>query len=285
MPARLAVVLARIRLSAVAMFLAMAVAARFVPVLDVGWPFWLVGAALIVFLLRAGTVRREAIPVLPPVMGSWRALNSPATRVPSHGTQGYGQAHAIDLVCEQADDRRRPGFAWWPLARRPDDFPGFGQRVLAPGDGVVVRVHDSERDHWSRTSPWGLLYLVTIELLRELFGPNRVVGNHVIIDLGGGVYAALAHLRHGSVLVSVGDHVRAGDQVAECGNSGNTTEPHLHFQLMDHRRVGIAAGLPFCFLAPDGTELRTPPNGALLAVRGPASSELARDVEARRSWT
>jgi murein DD-endopeptidase MepM/ murein hydrolase activator NlpD len=78
--------------------------------------------------------------------------------------------------------------------------------------------------------------------LRELTGPSRVLGNHVVLDLGDGVYAVLAHLRHGSLRVAKGQRVRAGQQVAECGNSGNSTEPHLHFQLMDHRSVLFAAG-------------------------------------------
>ena len=136
---------------------------------------------------------------------------------------------------------------------------------------MVVRVHDRERDHWSRTSPLGLLYSLTVELLRELTGPSRIVGNHVVIDLGDGVYAALAHLRRRSIRVTTGQHVRAGDQIAECGNSGNTTEPHLHFQLMDHPSVAVAAGLPFRFRAADGTPLDTPPNGQRLPASCPAA--------------
>jgi murein DD-endopeptidase MepM/ murein hydrolase activator NlpD len=69
----------------------------------------------------------------------------------------------------------------------------------------------------------------------------------VVLDLGGGVYAALAHLRRGSLRVRPGDRVAAGQQLAECGNSGNSTEPHLHFQLMDHPSVLLAAGLPLRF--------------------------------------
>ncbi len=71
-------------------------------------------------------------------------------------------------------------------------------------------------------------------LLVELLGPGRILGNHVVLDLGDEVYAALAHLRRGSVRVRPGDRVAAGQQLAACGNSGNSTEPHLHFQLMDH---------------------------------------------------
>ena len=268
MPAWMAILLSRIRLPAVAALIGFSIAGRFVPGLPHGWFPWLVSLAFIAVLLRAGTLRRAPVAVRPPVTGSWRAVNSPATRVPSHGIQGYGQAYAIDLVYDPAVSVHspRPGFAWWPPARRPHDFPGFGQPVLAPGDGVVVRVHDRERDHRARTSPFGLLYQFTIELLRELFGSSRVVGNHVVIDLGDGVYAALAHLRRRSIRVAVGEHVRAGDQIAECGNSGNTTEPHLHFQLMDHPYIAVAAGLPFRFCTPDGLPLDTPANGTRLVI-------------------
>ena len=266
MPASAAIFLSRIRLPVVALLLGCSIATWFFPVLPGGRAAWLAGLALIyAVLLRAGTLRREPVAVRPPVTGPWRALNSPATRVPSHGIQGYGQAYAIDLVYDPADAaHRRPRFAWWPPARRPQDFPAFGQPVSAPADGMVVRIHDRERDHWSRTSPLGLLYLFTAELMRELTGPSRVVGNHVIIDLGDGTYAVLAHLRRRSIRVTAGQHVRAGDQIAECGNSGNATEPHLHFQLMDHPSIAIAAGLPFRFRAADGAPVDTPPNGQRL---------------------
>jgi murein DD-endopeptidase MepM/ murein hydrolase activator NlpD len=72
-----------------------------------------------------------------------------------------------------------------------------------------------------------------------------------VLDLGDGAYAAVAHLRQGSVLVRPGQRVSAGAELAECGNSGNSTEPHVHFQLMDHPRPAFAAGLPFRFTHTD----------------------------------
>ena len=210
---------------------------------------------------RLGSPRPRAPElILPPVTGRWLAMNSPASRIPSHGIHAYGQTFAIDLAAEPKQ-RDRPPWAWWPLARRPEAFPAFGADVLAPSDGVVAAVHDRERDHWSRTSWAALPYVVVEAMAREVTGPSRILGNHVVIDLGGGIYAALAHLQRGSVRVRPGDLVHAGDIVARCGNSGNSTEPHLHLQLMDHRRPALADGVPFTF-----AEAGVPRNGETLVI-------------------
>jgi hypothetical protein len=271
MPPSLAVILARVRMPLFAGIIGFLVAGSIVPAVP-ELPFWLFAALFVcaLVILFVGTVKgREPVPVQVPVTGRWLVFNSPGQRVPSHGVQSYGQSHAIDLIYDPADDSR-PYFARRPVFRRPEEFPGFGQPVLSPGTGTVVRVLDRERDHRARTSPLGLLYLFTVELLREFFGPGRVVGNHVIIDLGEGVYAMLAHLKRGSITVAPGDRVTPGRQIAECGNSGNSSEPHLHFQLMDHRRLLMAAGRPFRFHDAEGAPLATPKNLRHLEVtRGP----------------
>ena len=105
-----------------------------------------------------------------------------------------------------------------------------------------------------------------------------MLGNHVVLDLGDGVDAVLAHLRRGSLRVAKGQRVTAGEQVAECGNSGNSTEPHLHFQLMDHHSVLFAAGLPFRLdrFEVDGTgQAGVPGNGQPFTVR--ASHDASED--------
>jgi Peptidase family M23 len=241
----MAVLLARLRMPLIYLGMAAVAVDGFLRDLP-RWPVLALLAAAFAVYLRLGTVRRPPVEVAMPVSGRWLAYNSPGDRVPSHRLHAYGQTYAIDLVHDPAD-RPRPELAWWPLARRPEDFPGFGRPVLAPADATVVRTHDRERDHWSRTSPPAMLYLVAEGMVRELLGPGRILGNHVVLDLGGGVYAALAHLRRGSVRVRPGDRVAAGQPLAECGNSGNSSEPHLHFQLMDHPSVLLAAGLPLRF--------------------------------------
>jgi murein DD-endopeptidase MepM/ murein hydrolase activator NlpD len=65
-------------------------------------------------------------------------------------------------------------------------------------------------------------------------------GNHLVIDISGGRYIMLAHLRQGSIRVAIGDRVTAGQAIAEIGNSGNTTEPHLHIQAFNLPSFGLA---------------------------------------------
>ncbi|MBQ0982995.1 M23 family metallopeptidase [Streptomyces sp. F63] len=195
---------------------------------------------------REGPEESPAVEVGPPVRGRWRALNSPAGKVPSHGTRVYGQSHAIDLVREaEPGERERPAFGWWPVARRNGDFPAFGEPVRAVADGTVVRVRDGRRDHLGRTSWPALPYFFAEAMVRGCGTPAAVVGNHVVLDLGGGTYALYAHLRRRSVTVREGDRVSAGQRLAATGNSGNSTEPHLHFQLMDRPDPLEARGVPF----------------------------------------
>ncbi|MEU2097299.1 peptidase M23 [Streptomyces sp. TSRI0445] len=203
---------------------------------------------------RAAEPRGEPGPpveVDPPVTGRWSALNSPADKVPSHGTHVYGQTYAIDIVADpetaEGEPPARPAFRWfWPLFRRNHAFPAFGAPLLAVADATVVRASDGQRDHLSRNSLLGLVYLMLIEgNIRSIAGARRVIGNHVILDLGDGTYAAYAHVRRGSLRVKAGDTVRAGQRIGSVGNSGNSSEPHLHVHLMDSPDLDDARGVPF----------------------------------------
>lgn len=228
--------------------------------------------------------------MLPPVAGRWSAINSPADRVPSHGVHTYGQTYAIDIVAEKQERQERqagqegqggqdaegaaegaaerPAFAWlWPLARRPEAFPAFGAPLFAVADAKVVTAVDTQRDHLSRNSLLGLAYLLLAEgELRGLAGAHRVFGNRVVLDLGDGTYAAYAHVRRGSLQVRTGDTVRAGQRIARCGNSGNSTEPHVHFQLMDHPDLDRARGIPFRWRG-----IGVPANGEAFTAEGAVS--------------
>ncbi|MDP2497762.1 MAG: M23 family metallopeptidase [Candidatus Palauibacterales bacterium] len=110
------------------------------------------------------------------------------------------------------------------------DYHCYGTPVLAPAAGRVVRMADSVPDN----TPG--------RMNRE-----QIFGNHVVLDHGDGEYSVLAHLRHGSVAVDSGDRVERGERLGECGNSGNSSEPHLHYHLQDGPALGRATGLPAFF--------------------------------------
>ena len=106
-------------------------------------------------------------------------------------------------------------------------FAAYGRAVRAPCDGLVVSATDGFEDQDTR--PGG----------RARYQPPY--GNHVFIDTGREI-VKLAHLRAGSLTVSQGDAVRVGQLLGETGNSGNTTEPHLHLHA---ERDGVGLDLRF----------------------------------------
>lgn len=212
----------------------------------VGLALYLVGVALAYW---PATPRMAAQSVRSPLKGRLRVLNSPASHQPSHGTHGLGQTFAIDLVPEPVGPGpKRPRFNSGAGFRDPEEFPGFGQSVVAPVTGHVVKVVDGVRDHRSRSSWPAFAYLLLESMVRAAGGRRFLIGNHVVIEEVDGSHALLAHLQEGSIVVSTGQRVFAGeDVIGRCGNSGNSSEPHVHLQLMDHANPATAAGLPLEF--------------------------------------
>jgi murein DD-endopeptidase MepM/ murein hydrolase activator NlpD len=129
-----------------------------------------------------------------------------------------------------------------------DRFFAFGRPILAPATGRVMAVHDDEPDHPARRSLLTLLPYVLTQGSRLRRGLGAVVGNHLILALHeNGPYVVLAHLRAGSMRVRPGDAVTVGQELAACGNSGNSTQPHVHVQVMDSPELLTARGVPVAF--------------------------------------
>ena len=190
-----------------------------------------------------------------PFRGSWRVENSPARRVPSHGTYAFGTSHAIDFVAVNDADRSAPR-TWRCLVapERPEVFLGFGQPILAPLSGTVIAVLDGQPDHEGRRSQLTLVPYMLGQAERIRKGVAAVAGNHVVIAAGtNGPFVLLAHLRQGTVQVRPGQPLEAGDPVGECGNSGNSTEPHVHVQVTDSAEWHHARGVPLAFRGRNGT--------------------------------
>lgn len=191
----------------------------------------------------------DALALAPPLAGRCRVVNSPATRVPSHGIDRFGLSHAIDLVPVDERGVSAPrGLRSWLTSEPPTSFVGFGRPVLAPVSGVVVWAHDGEPDGGARRAPLVALAFALTQARRIRAGVEAVAGNHVVIEVDGGAgYLWLVHLRRGSVRIDPGDAVVVGQQIGEVGNSGNTTEPHVHVHLADSAQWRRADGLPIAF--------------------------------------
>jgi hypothetical protein len=213
-------------------------------VLPVPQPFdlMLMAVPLVLAFVRPPRSPREPVELAAPVRGRWVAINSPGTAVPSHGVKAYGQTYGVDLLQPSAD---APASIGWSLrTRAPESYACFGAPVFAMAPGTVLRATSTQRDHRSRDTWPALIWMMTAEAFgRELAGVGRILGNHVIVAHDDGTCAVYAHLRQGSTVVGKGDRVDAGQQLAQVGNTGNTSEPHLHVQLMDHPIPTAAAGI------------------------------------------
>lgn len=179
-----------------------------------------------------------------PFTGRWRTQNSPANRVPSHGTARYATSYAIDFIPVDEAGRTAPFTIVSLLRPEPANrFSGFGRPVLAPVNGVVVAVHDSEPDHEAFRGVPSIRYALT-QGQRAAAGWRTLTGNHVMIETDNGPVVVLCHLRQGSVQVSLGQPVTVGHVLGQCGNSGNSTEPHLHLQAISSADVEYAEAVP-----------------------------------------
>ena len=186
-------------------------------------------------------VTREPVVISPPLRGGpWLAGNGPAARsghrralISTGGMPTIAQRFAIDYV--KVDDKfvTHQGD---PL--KNENYHAEGNDALAVADGRVVAVKDGIPENvpgiTSRAVP------ITLE---------TVGGNHVIIDIGNGNYAFYAHLKPGSIRVRESDRVKRGQVVGLVGNSGNSTEPHLHFHISDANSPLGSEGVPYLYNA------------------------------------
>lgn len=111
------------------------------------------------------------------------------------------------------------------------DYYCWNQALLAPAEATVVNVVDGLPDQAIGARD-----------------PQNAAGNHVVLDFGHNEYGVLAHFQQNSIQVKIGDTVKTGQLLGRCGNSGNTTEPHLHFHLQNSDRFGKGDGLPAIFV-------------------------------------
>ena len=189
-----------------------------------------------------------------PLRGEWIAPNTPGTKIPSHGTDMLGERYAYDFVGIDPRSRRmrfyRPSpIHYLVLGVRLQDCFGWGRPIFSATAGTVVEAEDGwpERDPVHIARDLAIL-LKNARTIRAKKTPDlrALSGNYIMIEASNG-YVLYAHAQTGSIKVRPGDTVVPGQELAKVGHSGNSTAPHLHFQLMDHRDPWKAQGIPCCF--------------------------------------
>lgn len=159
-----------------------------------------------------------------PFSGTWWIFWGGNTDIQNAHVVAPDQRHAYDIV----------------IAKNGSDFHGtpdnnsnyydFGQRILSPCDATVVEAVDGIAENIPGT-----------------MNANQPFGNHVVLDCGGGEYLVMAHFKDHSLKVRKGDKVSDGQLIALCGNTGNSSEPHLHIHLQNGPVLSSALGLPLAF--------------------------------------
>ena len=178
---------------------------------------------------------RPAQVIAPPLTGpGWFSGNGccqpsahRSTSLPVNGTWVKPEMYAIDWI--QADAQGR--FCYGDCSRN-DLWPFFGAPLLAVANGTVVRTSDGAPDIPPMADPE--------PQTRDEFG-----GNSVVIQIGPRAFALYGHLLQGSVAVNVGDRVKTGQVLGKLGNSGNTSGPHLHFDVLEGPDALLDRSIPY----------------------------------------
>jgi hypothetical protein len=149
--------------------------------------------------------------------------------VPVNGALAVSQRFAIDFFL--LDNRFR---TWIGDPTKLDSYLSYDQPIFAAADGVVVDAEDGLPDQSPPHPP-------PIPPIAE------TVGNHVIIRITPGLYLLYGHMKPGSVLVSAGQRVQRGQPIGRIGTSGNSTTPHLHFQIITTATFFPTDSVPYVF--------------------------------------
>ena len=195
-----------------------------------------------------------------PFEGKWTVFNGGISEGLSHSWELMPQRYAYDFIIMDNKGKSFSGDK-----KNLQSYYCYGKNIVAPADGTVVKVSSKHRDNRVNGEK---LYCDTWDIR----------GNFVVIKHAEKEISMFMHLAPHSVTVSKGDKVKQGDVIGKCGNSGNTTEPHLHFQLQSGKSFFTSAGLPISFVNINAQEKT---NYGIADPRGTQKNVLEAGGEAR----
>lgn len=185
-----------------------------------------------------------------PFDGRWIVGATPDKKIPSHGTDRFGVGYAIDFMAVDSQNKTSGQTSWRTVlsSESPEIFYAFGKPIYSPVSGRIISIHNGEPDHEAYRSLFTLIPYAVTQMNRVRQGPEAIAGNYIVISpYNTDFYIAIVHLQLDSLTVHEGDSVFQGEHIANCGNSGNSTQPHIHIQAMSSADFYNTVGIPLYF--------------------------------------
>lgn len=159
-----------------------------------------------------------------PFEGEWFVNWGGTTEEQNYHVVEVSQQYAYDIlvVIDSISYRGDP--------MKNESYYAFGKEILAPCDARVVKVINGVQDNVPGET-----------------NPGQLTGNTVVLETPNNEFILMAHLMQNSIRVIEGQDVRQGEVLGQCGNSGNSTEPHLHLSLQNTIEMGEATGAKLFF--------------------------------------
>jgi murein DD-endopeptidase MepM/ murein hydrolase activator NlpD len=170
-------------------------------------------------------VERHQTELSLPFKDKWLVFWGGDTKELNHHHDVPNQRFAFDFVVADETGKTHKGDG-----SANEDYFAFGREVISPGDGEVTDVINGVRDN-----------------VPGSMNPYSALGNAVIIRHRENEVSVLAHLKLDSIKVKVGDKVARGQLIGLCGNSGNSSEPHLHYHLQNTPIIQDGTGIKCLF--------------------------------------
>lgn len=166
------------------------------------------------------TLERNETKLILPFRGEWTVFWGGDTQELNYHVENVAQKNAFDFMItdESGKSYRRDG-------KTNEDYFAFGKELIAPADAEVVLVVDGVKDN------------VPGEM-----NPIYIPGNTVILKTSNNEFLFFAHFKQHSIVVKEGQKVLQGELLGLCGNSGNSSEAHLHFHIQNIENMIKATG-------------------------------------------
>ena len=170
-------------------------------------------------------IDRNKTKLVLPFNGAWTVFWGGDTKELNYHVVSKAQKNAFDIVIKD-----KTGKSYKTDGKTNEDYYAFGKEIFAPCDGIIVLVVDGVKEN----KPGEL-------------NPIYVPGNSVILKTMNNEYLLFAHFKHHSIKVKEGEKVKLEQVLGLCGNTGNSSEPHLHFHIQNVEDMNIATGVKCYF--------------------------------------